>query len=295
MRANPHHITTALRQLERSEHIQVIDTVSAGGGRQLTDLYALSTWNPNSQESIDRLHRVKEAYEEYLHIAQNETHGKSLEAMIESVIQHSDQFKSFSETGRAPPPGTTHAGVRLPDERPLDHYLIHLSPPGIEIGVEDKDLRGWIYPSSNEMRGLLGTCQSLNMLPVLITRKVHYSTRLFCSYVGAIAFQTHNQCIPTQYAERLADARHKDGLGFADIRFTDEPPPHVTKLFSDYLPRLVAPTWEKFKNNKDIIKAYADREINYHELIIELGIVPDYEDQNEDFYDELGRANGPLR
>jgi len=58
MRAQPHHITKALTQLNESGRVRQIGSVSAGGGRQVTPLFALSTWNTKSQQDVDRLNRV---------------------------------------------------------------------------------------------------------------------------------------------------------------------------------------------------------------------------------------------
>jgi len=162
---------------------------------------------------------------------------------------------------------------------------MHLSPPVIKIGVEDKNYREWIYADSPKIRQLLRKCQAQDLLPVLVTRKVHYTTRLLFSFLGGVAFQTHYQCFPLKYAERLAEAKHKDGLGFADIRFTEEPPSHVIRLFSEYLPRLFRPAWEKFRNNTDIIKAYVDEDIDYLHLIAELGI-RELEEEEEYYEDD---------
>jgi len=291
MRAQPHHITKGLSQLMESGHVRQVDSVSAGGNRQLTPLYGLSTWNPRSPQDVGRLNRVKAAFQTFLAVSQNEDYGESLQAIVQSAIEQSKQYTWFNEPGKAPPPGTTISGTRITGEvPPLDHYLVHL--PGIQIGVEDKNYREWVYGDHPKIRVLLGKCQALNMLPVLVTRKVHYTTRLLFHHLGAVAFQTHYQCFPLKYADRLADAKHKDGLGFADIRFTEEPPLHVVRLFSEYLPRLIVPSWEKFKSNADIIKAYVDGEIDYLHLLAELGIVELEEEEGyeeeEEYYEDYG-------
>jgi len=286
MRAQPHHIGNALNKLQKSEQVRIIDYVSAGGGRQSTPLFGLSTWNPNSQQDMDRLNRVKAAYQDFLTISQNEDFGKSLEAIVQSAITLSGQYSWFNDPGQPPSAGTMISGIRLTAEGgPLDHYIMHLSPPGIKIGVEDKNYREWIYADNPQIRQLLGKCQAQDLLPVLVTRKVHFTTRLLFSFLGAVAFQTHYQCFPLKYAERLAEARHKDGLGFADIRFTEDPPQHVVRLFSEYLPRLIQPSWEKFRNNTEIIKAYVDEEIDYLHLLTELGIVE--LEEEEEYYEDF--------
>jgi len=44
-------------------------------------------------------------------------------------------------------------------------------------------------------------------------------------------------------------------------------------------------TWEKFKNNTEIIKAYVDEEIDYLHLLAELGIVE--LEEEEEYYEDF--------
>jgi len=280
LRANPHHVTSALNFLLASDEVVEVDTVSApGGGRQPTILFAPVDWNPSEPFDAERLRRVKTAYEEFLGVTQNEDNGESLQIIVQKAIEETQLYHPLSPPGKAPPSGTVIAGQPITGSGVLDHYLIYLSPPGIPIGVEDKNYRDWMYPGRPDIRALLRKCHAYKMLPVLVTRKIHFKTRLLFSYLGAVAFQTHFQCFLPKYANRLADARHKDGLGFADMRFTSDPPPHVTKLFSETLPRLIEPSWDKFNSNSELIRAYSHEEINYRELTEELGIVDSEEDE----------------
>lgn len=252
MRANPHHITTALNALIESTEVIIASSVSAGPGKQLTPLYAPSSWNPRTKRDSERLQRITTAYTEFLRVTQDEDNGKSLETIVQGAIEQSGQFHWYNTPGNPPAQGLTISGSPITNASygTLDHYLTHLMPPGIPIGVEDKNYREWIYPYHPHIKTLLGKCQSNNMLPVLVARKIHYTTRMVFHYLGAVAFETHFQCFSPQFASRLADARHKDGLGFADLRFTEDPPTHVTKLFSNTLPKIIQSSWEKFKIGK---------------------------------------------
>lgn len=280
LRANPHHITKALTRLQETGQIRKVDSVSAGGARQATPLYGLTSWNPDSPQGSERIRRIKTAYQQFLGVTQNEDHGESLQLIVQRAIEQSDGFYWFnSEPGK--PPQTKFSGKSFTGAGDLDHYLVY-KQEGTLVGVEDKNYREWIYASSGKLRELLGKALTYGMLPVLVARKIHFTTRILCHHLGAVAFETHYQFFPTKYAERLADARHKDGLGFADIRFTEEPPPHVIRLFSEYLPRLVPSSWEKFKSNDDIIRRYVNQDIDYLHLLAELGLVELEEDEPED-------------
>jgi len=286
MRANPHHISDALKELLESGDVIVGASISVGIGKP-TQLFAPSDWNPASQQDSDRLERIRNAFTEFLTVTLREDNGESLQIIVQGAIEQSEQFIWLSEPGKSPPSGFTLSGKSITGSGRLDHYLIH-KQTGIPIGVEDKNFRDWFYPHRTEIKSMLKKCHTYNMLPVLVTRKVHYMTRMVFHLLGGVAFETHFQCFLPQYADRLADARHKDGLGFADLRFIDEPLDHITNLFADTLPKLIEPTWKTFNNNADLIKGYAvDEDIDYLHLLAELGIkeldeeegyVEDYED-----------------
>jgi len=279
MRANPHYITQALTSLQNEDRIQQPETVSLTPQGPQTKLFTLPSWDPTSNASDrERLERIIPAYREYLRF-QNQDNGVSLETVVQEAIKRSEQFTWHNEPGRAPPGGTKFSGIDITGpEGTLDHYLVHNQIP---IGVEDKNHRDWFYPGDPHIRTLLGKCVSYHMLPVLVTRRVHFTTRLVFSRLGAIALETYFQFIQPKHEQPLADVRHKDGVGFADIRFTDIPPAHVTNLFSKLLPNLIPRSWETFNNNINLIRDYSEEKITYRELTVELGIVEEEEEEEE--------------
>lgn len=285
MRANPHHITKALKELLEKGDVIAPISVSSGTG-QPTTLFTLSNWDSTSSPDSERLVRVRDAYEEFLTITQNEDNGTSLETMIQRAIQKSNAYEWLNQPGKSPPSGLRVSGNLITGSGTLDHYLVWRSSSSILIGVEDKNYRDWIYPSRKEIKSLLQKCQKYGMLPVLVARKIHYTTRLFFHYLGAVAFETHFQYFDPKYSSRLSEARHKDGLGFADIRFSEDPPQHLVNLFSNLLPKLAIGAWEKFQNNASLVSAYTSGELDYYHLIGELGIIELEEDDLdvEDIY-----------
>jgi len=289
MRANPHHVSAALDDLLGSGQVITAGVVSANIGRS-TALYAPSNWDETSPVDGERIQRVRAAYQEFLTVTLREDDGKSLETVVQGAIEQSNQFHWLTPAGRPPSAGFEISGVPITGPQgALDHYLIH-KHTGILVGVEDKNYRDWFYPTRFEIKQLLKKCHAYNMLPVLVTRKVHFTTRVLFHHLGALAFQTHNQCFATKYADRLVDVRHKDGLGFADMRFTDEPLPHIVRLFSDLLPRLIDTSWEKFNANRELIEAFSEEEIDYPHLLSELGLtdLDDQYDEDEEEGDDPG-------
>jgi len=284
MRANPHHIWNALTDLENENEIQQPVTLDRG-----TKLYTLPSWDPTSN-AIDqqRLKRVIPAYEEYFKF-QSEDAGNSLETVVQKAIEQSNQYTWVNAPGKAPASGLTLSNVDVTGKGvgKLDHYLVH-GATLTRVGVEDKNYREWVYPSHTLIRPFLHKCVTYQMLPVLVTRRVHFTTRILFSRLGAIALETYFQFTNPRVEQTLADVRHRDGVGFADIRFTDAPSPHVVNLFSKRLPSLIPRYWETFNNNIELIKDYSDvgSKMTGRELKIELGILEEDEEEEEEIYEE---------
>jgi hypothetical protein len=81
--------------------------------------------------------------------------------------------------------------------RKLD-FLVFSS--GITAGIEIKNIRPWIYPNHTEIRELLWKCCTLRVVPVLIARRIHYSTFSVLNPCGVIIHQTYNQRYPLSEA-----------------------------------------------------------------------------------------------
>ena len=64
--------------------------------------------------------------------------------------------------------------------------------------IEAKNLREWIYPDRKEVRDLLRKCVHVDAVPVLIARRIHYSTFSLLRHCGVLLHQTYNQLFPRQ-------------------------------------------------------------------------------------------------
>lgn len=276
MRANPHHIHNALISLRKDGLVHLAHEV------ETTKLYAPRDWDPTSTTDSERLTRIETGYKAYLDV-QREDRGRSLERIIQKAIEESSQFLWYNEPGRPPPSGTTVSGILLTGSGNLDHYLSYKGPQAFLVGIDDKSIRDWIYPERDEIRHLLRKCLAYNMLPVLVARKVHFTTRNLFHHLGALAFETHFQFFDPQYEERLADVRHKDGVGFADIRCPEHPPPHLVNMFSNTLVNLLPSFWQTFSNNAQLIREYTEEEIDYHGLLVGLELAEEFEEEDQEY------------
>ena len=182
--------------------------------------------------------------------------GKSLEKAVYKAALAARKAGQYLHVIGSPdrPPD---AGVVLNDVpvgEALD--LILVSRDGLGA-VEDKNLREWLSPSSSEVWALIGKALRHDALPVLICRKVTYDVFLLFKQVGGLAFQVHTQMFPADYAGRLARAKHRDGLGFHDLRFGDDPPPALVRFVEHTVPRNLADKLALFRANADLLRQYA--------------------------------------
>ncbi len=150
----------------------------------------------------------------------------------------------------------SYLGDRDAGNKKLDFLVSH--PCAGWAGIEVKNLREWLYPDRNEVRELLEKCLALDALPVLIARRIHFSTfRLLNSY-GVIVHQTYNQRFPVA-AQALAEkVKHKDSLGYHDIRVGNSPDPRLL-CFINKLPDLLVAQRKKFDQSRQRIENYLDR------------------------------------
>jgi hypothetical protein len=118
-------------------------------------------------------------------------------------------------------------------------------------------------------RGNLGNptkCLALDAVPVLIARRIHFSTFAVLSKVGFIFHQTYNQLFPTAFPETAANAKQKDTLGYHDIRVGNAPDPRLLKFITTNLLNVAATARANFEAHKDLLEPYALRQMDYDEF-----------------------------
>ncbi|NRF95765.1 hypothetical protein HQN89_33605 [Paenibacillus frigoriresistens] len=147
----------------------------------------------------------------------------------------------------------------------LDLFLVH-QDLRFPIGIEVKNIREWVYPSSWQVWRLIARACSLECLPVLVARKIPYVTRagLF-KHFGILGFESQFQYY-SQKIKAFSDYKfddnviHKDRLGFADIKFFkkgDDVPDYFVKFFRDNLHTNAPEYYERFMNYLPVLKKYA--------------------------------------
>ncbi|HLF09080.1 MAG TPA: hypothetical protein VI789_07025 [Dehalococcoidia bacterium] len=146
--------------------------------------------------------------------------------------------------GRAVPFGPLDGtGIWVPDaSKPSEGHT--------RFGVEVKNTRSILYPYHHEVWDLLGKLVDFpDVVPVLVARRIHYTTFAFFQRIGALGIKTHQQWFATSIAEERFK-RVVEGLRLADaVQFDPAKPPRgLTKWFRETGPEqasVALPKWEK--------------------------------------------------
>lgn len=109
---------------------------------------------------------------------------------------------------------------------------------GIHMVGEVKNYRNWFCGQDKEIWQFLMKAATLAVeqrslvLPVFIARKIHATAYAMFARAGVLAHYINHQYFQAEVTPLIADIRHKDGLGFGDIRCNvDEPMPQFIKFF----------------------------------------------------------------
>ncbi|MER9458175.1 hypothetical protein [Mesorhizobium sp. M0478] len=169
-----------------------------------------------------------------------------------------DDSKAYT---KVEPPN--HIGTLvLPGHRSLDFLVLH--PDAGFLGIECKNVREWIYPNREEIRELLLKCTVLGCVPVFIARRIPFVTFKLLNAAGVLIHQTYNQLMPETATEIVSVVRHKDMLGYHDIRLGSKPDARLLKFITTDMMNVAAEAREKFELYKDLLAAFGSGEIPYY-------------------------------
>jgi len=297
MRPAPDILTKALKEVVK-EGVIKSQKVKMGGGDDNIYYFAEDFGLPSDN---DRFSRVVKLYSDYLKVVhKKENCAYVLETIFLKAIKAADTYHFVGgpgiSTNKQQVNGTVIKG---------NFDFILQSDKGL-IGVELKNKRKWLYPDHKDLWVAIDRCLKNNALPVIIARKFPYTARLIFKNIGVLGYETHNQYLEPGLEEPMADVRDKNGLGFADLRFTDEPEERHINFFRKILPKQEKDSWEVFLSKKDILKKYAEslkkdsisksRTKIFYQFLIEIGLAQDHEeesgfdddytDYNDDYYDD---------
>lgn len=147
----------------------------------------------------------------------------------------------------------------------LDYILVHPDADG--MGIEIKNTREWVYPDKDIVTQLLRKCVQIDVVPVLIARRIHYTTFAILNACGGIIHQVYNQLYPSADAALAGQVRNKLLLGYADVRIGNEPDARLINFFQKSLPAVAEESREKFNEHRDLIESYVNGEIAYPKFV----------------------------
>jgi hypothetical protein len=161
-------------------------------------------------------------------------------------------------------PPSAWRGNRYPSGK-LD-FIVVGKHSAIAGGVEVKNTRAWIYPEHGDVRDLLEKCCALDLVPILIARRIHYTTTRLLLPRGGIVSEVYNQRLPESDASLAERARHKNLLGYHDILLGNQPDARMLKL-AQKLASLLPEARRKFESGgREQLDAFARRRTNLSAL-----------------------------
>jgi hypothetical protein len=176
-------------------------------------------------------------------------------------------------------------------DRRLDFLVRH--PTAGWAGIEAKNTREWMYSDRKELIDLLSKCIALDVVPVFIARRIHFSAFVVLNTCGVVLHQTYNQLFPTTDTALADRAKDKTNLGYHDIRTGNVPDARLIEFINDNLPTVLPKHREKFDEYKDLVQDFAGGSMSYPEFAARVrrrreGVDEDSDwvDFDDDRYDE---------
>ena len=262
-RVEPAPLSIAYRQLKRDGFIKVIESVPV-------EIVGPATYGrPGDHGKLQKFMRLYDLHHTF--VQKDEICGMQLEKLIfDTALDCRSQYTIYGSgpiddgTILKKPSGSEilfYNGNASYKGAGLDLFLEH-NDTKIPIGIEAKNIREWIYPASYEVWRMIAKATSLECLPILASRKISFICRAgFFSKVGILGFQTHfqyfNPRVKAASKYKFAEVLKKDGLGYADIKITNEVPSFFLNYFENTIPENVEEYYKKFMDHKDILKEYA--------------------------------------
>lgn len=150
----------------------------------------------------------------------------------------------------------------------LDYIVVNPDVGG--IGIEIKNTREWVYPDKSIVKHLLDKCVQIDVVPVLMARRIHYSTFSVLNACGVVIHQFYNQLYPSSDASFAKQISEKNNLGYFDVRVGNNPDARLLRFFQNSLPVTVEDARSKFNEHKPLIGDYVQGNITYSQFVSRL-------------------------
>lgn len=266
-RIDPHHLTTARRQLRAAGIIEEI-TAPTRGGREV-EVIARTNRQGRQRAFEDAAARKRLLYARYLGWAER-IFGRA-----------GEQITHASLLAAAP------YGFRLvqPDGGQISHLFDQRAPVGpldnaailqcldrtgrpagsVVVLIEVKNVRHWIYAESPELFELLDKAAQLQLanpdialLPVLVCRRAHPTAFRMAKELGFFIADARAQFVlplaevPDQHLLEI-----QQELAFADLTRTDKAYPRLVSLFANAVADCAKDAADRFARSAPVLARYA--------------------------------------
>ena len=267
-RIDPHVLTPVRRGMEQEN---VIGKLTRSGSGSTPWYYLTETdsriVNQKLGELVD-LHERAYSRDTSLRV------GQALEIAVQRALQNQNTFEFFgwhndvdniddSNLYKKTEPPNRLSGNSLDGNQNLDFLIEHNSIYG---GIEIKNTREWLYPDRNEIQEFLMKCCQLNVVPILIARRIPFVTFKLLNSCGAIVHQTYRQHYPTADSNLVESLKDKNLFGFHDIVLGNQPDARLNKFIHTNLPSVLPQMKARFDEYIDITQRYGNGEIKYREF-----------------------------
>jgi hypothetical protein len=264
-----HHLSTARIELLRSGRIVDLSE-GTRGGREVVIIHPAET----SRRKTAIAHassRKRILTARYLSWAQGTPSrpgviGPAAEQVVHESLKESATYRLVNPSG-----GQVSKFLGYALDGPLDNAVIltpinddELPETPVAVPIEVKNVRDWIYPSSQELYQLLDKAAKLKqshpelqIVPVLVCRRAHYTAYKMAQDLGFFIVQTRRQYIGSVDPERLLEVRTE--LGFLDLTEHHGPDPLVVHMFADVFPRYAtefSQRWARTAAARDVCDAF---------------------------------------
>lgn len=163
-------------------------------------------------------------------------------------------------------------------------FIAHCN--GHFVGIEAKNVRAWLYPHDAEIRAAIRKALTLGVIPVIIARRIPYVSFRVLGTCGIIMHETYNQRMAVADSGIASQAKHKDLLGYHDIRVGNVPDTRLTRFISTNLPELLNAAQTRLDEHEDLLWAFATGAMEYGEFAARVRRRRNGQNEDHDWEDE---------
>lgn len=234
----PHHLHNAIRYLAARDELTRVEEPTRGGRRPPLLLSADTTGRSREQSDVAARKRLlMSRYYSYVEGSkgrESSLAGPAGEIAFHTALLSANVGTPMSTLTRGRPSLDTVMSRPVPIG-PLDNGFVlqrfdttgqPVGPWGVQVLVEVKNIREWIYPRTQELYQVLLKAALIKrahpealVLPMLVCRRAHVTTNFMAKDLGFFVIHARRQFLPSNHTlinnDHLGEVRAE--LGLADL------------------------------------------------------------------------------